>query len=90
MPKLDSTNVVDKGRRHITKSGKSLPEWYNLPPGPERERIRSKTFPGIAKAMAQQWGDFITNQNTVEQWTETTSERSNGSQIDIPYLFNTS
>lgn len=25
-------------------------------PGPERAKIRSKTFPGIAKAMADQWG----------------------------------
>ena len=27
-----------------------------LPPGPERAKIRSKTFPGIAQAMADQWG----------------------------------
>jgi hypothetical protein len=27
-----------------------------LPPGPDRARLRSKTFPGIAAAMAQQWG----------------------------------
>lgn len=28
---------------------------WNLPPA-ERARARSKTFPGIAKAMADQWG----------------------------------
>jgi hypothetical protein len=27
-----------------------------LGPSPERSKIRSKTFPGIAKAMAEQWG----------------------------------
>ena len=25
-------------------------------PAEERRRLRSKTFPGIAKAMAEQWG----------------------------------
>lgn len=40
-------------------SGKSMPKWYadawNLSKE-ERSRVRSKTFPGIAKAMAEQWG----------------------------------
>jgi hypothetical protein len=50
------TDIVGKGARHVTKSGKSLPEWYNLPPSPDRWKIRSATFPGIAAAMASQWG----------------------------------
>jgi site-specific DNA-cytosine methylase len=53
---LVSTQIVGKGARHVTKSGKSLPAWYNLPPSKDRWRIRSATFPGIAKAMAEQWG----------------------------------
>lgn len=36
-----------------------MPEWYaelyKLKPN-ERAKMRSKTFPGIAKAMAEQWG----------------------------------
>lgn len=28
---------------------------HYLPPGPERSILRSKTYPGIAKAMAEQW-----------------------------------
>ena len=56
LPQLQPTNIVDKGKRHITKSGKSLPEWYNLPPSKERWKIRSTTFQGIANAMAEQWG----------------------------------
>ena len=56
LPKLVPTNIVDKGARHITKSGKSLPAWYNLPPSEDRAKIRSTTFPGFAEAMAQQWG----------------------------------
>lgn len=34
-------------------------EWskiHRIPPGPERAKLRSKTFPGIARAMAEQWG----------------------------------
>lgn len=55
LPHLVPTNIVDKGARHVTKSGKSLPAWYNLPPSPDRWKIRSTTFEGIAKAMAAQW-----------------------------------
>lgn len=53
---LTPTNVVGKGSRHVTKSGKSLPTWYNLPPSADRWKIRSATFQGIADAMAAQWG----------------------------------
>ena len=52
---LTPTNVVGKGSRHVTKSGKSLPTWYNLPPSADRWKIRSATFQGIADAMAAQW-----------------------------------
>ena len=43
------------------KDGKrTYPKWHmdslNLPPD-ERAKVRSKTFPGIAKAMAKQWTD---------------------------------
>lgn len=55
LPHLEATNVVNKGERHVTKSGKSLPAWYNLPPSPDRWKIRSTTFQGIADAMAYQW-----------------------------------
>ena len=55
LPHLVPTNIVGKGARHVTKSGKSLPTWYNLPPSPNRWKIRSATFQGIADAMAAQW-----------------------------------
>ena len=57
LPLLQPTKMVDKGKRHITKSGRSLPEWYNLPPSEDRAEIRSKTFGGFAQAMADQWGE---------------------------------
>lgn len=56
LPQLMPTDVVGKGARHVTKSGRSLPDWYNLPPSPDRWKVRSATFAGIAQAMAQQWG----------------------------------
>jgi hypothetical protein len=59
LPKLEPTNIVEKGSRYTTKSGKSLPAWYNDAlklPAKERAAARSKTFSGIAEAMAKQWG----------------------------------
>jgi hypothetical protein len=56
LPKLVPTNLVGKGERHITKGGKSLPKWYNIPPREDRWKLRSATFHGIAAAMAIQWG----------------------------------
>jgi len=51
---------VGKGEFITHKSGKVRPKWFadafHLPPE-ERARVRSKTFPGIAKAMAEQWGN---------------------------------
>jgi len=55
LPLLVPTNIVGKGKKHITKSGKSIPEWYNLPETKDRWKKRSKTFEGFAKAMADQW-----------------------------------
>jgi site-specific DNA-cytosine methylase len=56
LPNLIATNLVNKGERHVTKSGRSLPKWYNLPPSKDRWKLRSITFQGIADAMADQWG----------------------------------
>ena len=58
LPKLQPTNIVDPGEKVIYGSGKTMPKWYadawKLSPD-ERSKARSKTFPGIAKAMASQW-----------------------------------
>lgn len=59
LPKLESTNVVEPPPRTKFESGKSMPAWYADAwklPKEERAKLRSKTFPGIAKAMAEQWG----------------------------------
>ena len=45
LPKLEPTNIVSGREQRIWK----------MPPGKDRAKMRSKTFPGIAKAMAEQW-----------------------------------
>lgn len=56
LPKLVPTNIVGKGEYVTTKGGNRIPKWYNLPPSPDRGKLRSRTFEGIAEAMAEQWG----------------------------------
>lgn len=57
--RLIPTNIVNPPERKKYKSGKTMPEWYSCLwnfPKKERSKLRSKTFPGIADAMASQWG----------------------------------
>lgn len=58
LPPLKPTNIVTPPERIKFKSGKTMPKWYaeayNLPEE-ERRKVRSKTFKGIALAMATQW-----------------------------------
>lgn len=59
LPKLEPTNIVKPPKRTEFASGKSMPTWYADAwklPKEERAKLRSKTFDGIAKAMAEQWG----------------------------------
>jgi hypothetical protein len=48
LPKLQPTEIVEGREQRIWK----------LPPSEDRGKLRSKTFPGIAKAMAEQWTKF--------------------------------
>lgn len=62
LPYLRQTNIVSPPPRVYYESGKSMPAWYAYAsrlPKEERTRLRSKTFTGIAKAMAEQWGGKI-------------------------------
>ncbi len=45
LPLLKPTNRVEGREQRVWKMG----------PSPDRAKLRSKTFPGIAKAMAEQW-----------------------------------
>jgi len=49
LPKLIPTDVV---------SGR-VQKLHLLPPSSDRAKLRSKTYQGIADAMAQQWGDLL-------------------------------
>lgn len=53
LPKLEPTNNVREEMMKLPK--KERERIHYMPPGPERAKERSKTFPGIARAMAEQW-----------------------------------
>jgi site-specific DNA-cytosine methylase len=58
LPKLQPTNIVEPPKRTEFKSGKKMTTWYSDSwklPKDERAKLRSKTFEGIAKAMAMHW-----------------------------------
>lgn len=69
LPKLIPTKIVDKGAFYISPQGKKLPAWYGDAVGKDGKKIaynsqeiksiRSKTFLGIAQAMAEQWSVVI-------------------------------
>lgn len=61
LPLLKPTNIVEKGEFVVFPSGKRMSKWYDdsAKHSPkEREKIRNKTFQGIADAMAEQWGNL--------------------------------
>ena len=37
---------------------------FKMAPSPERAKLRSKTYPGIAKAMATQWSAYLMQERT--------------------------
>jgi hypothetical protein len=49
LPKLVPTNVVEGREARV----------HRMPPGPNRWKERSRTFEGIAAAMADQWGGYV-------------------------------
>jgi len=48
LPLLKPTNIVEGREQRIWK----------MPPSADRAKERSRTFPGIAQAMAEQWGKY--------------------------------
>jgi site-specific DNA-cytosine methylase len=52
LPLLTPTDIVEGREQRIWK----------MAPSPDRAKIRSKTFPGIARAMASQWSGINQNQ----------------------------
>lgn len=59
LPPLVHTNPLPGGRK--ARRANQTPSGQNrLGPSPERAMLRAKTYPGIAHAMAQQWGSTWT------------------------------
>ena len=57
LPALKKTDVLDPP----AKGTEAHKEWsfvHRASPGPDRWRLRSTFFPGIANAMARQWGQY--------------------------------
>jgi len=52
LPPLTPTKIVD-GRE---------PKVHRMPPGPNRWKERSRTYQGIADAMAEQWGGLVSQE----------------------------
>lgn len=51
LPKLTPTNIVEGREARV----------HRMPPGPNRWKDRSRTYEGIALAMAEQWGEDLTH-----------------------------
>lgn len=73
LPLLRHTEIVEKGEffEFVSKKGESkrMPMWYyqalkDAKTPEQRRTLRSRTFPGIAKAMAEQWSKAILNPPT--------------------------
>ena len=56
LPRLKETNNVKEEMMMIPKNERE--RLFYLPPGPDRWKLRSTTYRGIAEAMAAQWGDY--------------------------------
>ena len=52
---------VGRGEFIVTEGGNRIPKWYSDARSDRKTQkyVRSKTFPGIAKAMAEQWSIFL-------------------------------
>lgn len=57
LPKLEPTNIVNGRENRI----------HNMPPSSTRSQDRSRTYPGIAEAMATQWSNIQELQTTIDR-----------------------
>ncbi len=76
-PLHPSKATNDRGERIYFDSGKSMPKWYSdgftkSKTPEERQILRSKTFPGVARAIAEQWSiQIAASENLLDEveWT---------------------
>jgi hypothetical protein len=60
LPLLVPTDIVEGREQRIAK----------MPPSKDRQKLRSKTYPGIAAAFADQYSRFIESGMSVNEWWE--------------------
>ena len=65
LPNLIKTDDVKEQWKKLPKN--EAQRLHYLPPGPDRAKLRSKTYQGIAKAMANQWGNYLIEQSKIKQ-----------------------
>lgn len=61
LPRITPTNDVQAHMMTLPRSERE--RIFYMPPSADRGHERSRAYPGISEAMAQQWGDFIIAQN---------------------------
>jgi len=69
LPKLKHTEVVEPEMVEM-KNGKRMSKWHYETwklPKEQRSHVRSKTFEGIAVAMAEQWGNLDDDFNLISE-----------------------
>jgi hypothetical protein len=66
LPKLEYTNVLQEPKPlYVSQGKKTMGKKIGFTEGikglnhADRKKARAKTFPGIARAMAEQWGDYL-------------------------------
>lgn len=66
LPELAPTEVLTEYNNCSQNKGEMGKSWFTQG-GKDRQRNRSKTFPGIARAMAEQWGNGIRPQYSINK-----------------------
>lgn len=78
LPPLKYTKIVDPGEFIEFKSGRRIAKWYSdgltkTKTAKERQVWRSKTFPGFARAIADQWGKYVSKTLLDKEYNENLS-----------------
>lgn len=63
LPTLTPTKILTEYKPYLpsnTSKNKGNPDKHGVSGSGDNSKVRSKTFEGIAAAMAQQWGDYLT------------------------------
>lgn len=61
LPQLVATNMLSEPERG-SDEWKAWSAIHRAPPGPDRWKIRSRTFEGVADASADQWGGYAVSE----------------------------